>query len=81
MKEVRFKRLDRTQTDLPIKRGPCGTWTYEYVRNGTTTLFAALNPSLHWSSQKPHLLPDDAPHGANAAVGVFHLRVGSLNPG
>ena len=26
-------------------------------------------------------LPDDAPHGANAAVGVFHLRVGSLNPG
>ena len=28
---------------LPMKRGRCGTWTYDYVRNGTTTLFAALN--------------------------------------
>jgi hypothetical protein len=26
-----------------MKRGRCGTWTHDYVRNGTTTLFAALN--------------------------------------
>ena len=34
--------LDRTETGLPMKRGRAGTMTHEY-RNGTTTLFAALN--------------------------------------
>ena len=38
-----IQALDRTQPGLPIKRGRCGTWTHDYVRNGTTTLFAALN--------------------------------------
>ena len=28
---------------LPIKPGKCGTMTHDYVRHGTTTLFAALN--------------------------------------
>lgn len=27
---------------LPLKCGRAGTWTHDYVRNGTTTLFAAL---------------------------------------
>ena len=36
-------RLDRTQPGLPIKKGRCGTMTHDYKRNGTTTLFAALN--------------------------------------
>lgn len=35
--------LDRTQPGLPIKKGRCGTMTHDYKRNGTTTLFAALN--------------------------------------
>ena len=35
--------LDRTQPGLPLKPGKCGTMTYDYKRNGTTTLFAALN--------------------------------------
>ena len=35
--------LDRTQPGLPMKKGRCGTMTHDYVRNGTTTLFAALN--------------------------------------
>ena len=35
--------LDRTQPGLPMKRGRCGTMTHDYKRNGTTTLFAALN--------------------------------------
>jgi transposase len=35
--------LDRTQPGLPIKRGRCGTMTHDYKRNGTTTLFAALD--------------------------------------
>ena len=37
-------RSDRTQPGLPIKKGRCGTMTHDYKRNGTTTLFAALNP-------------------------------------
>ena len=39
--------LDRTQPGLPMKKGRAGTMTHDYKRNGTTTLFAALNvPSL-----------------------------------
>jgi transposase len=37
-----IQALDRTQPGLPIKKGRCGTMTHDYVRNGTTTLFAAL---------------------------------------
>ena len=37
-----IKALDRTQPGLPIKKGRCGTMTHDYKRNGTTTLFAAL---------------------------------------
>jgi len=35
--------LDRTQPGLPMKRGRAGTMTHDYKRNGTTTLFAAMN--------------------------------------
>ncbi len=35
--------LDRTQASLPIKKGRAGTMTHDYKRNGTTTLFAALD--------------------------------------
>ena len=35
--------LDRTQPGLPLKKGRCGTMTHDDKRNGTTTLFAALN--------------------------------------
>jgi transposase len=38
-----IQALDRTQPGLPIKPGKCGTMTHDYVRNGTTTLFAALD--------------------------------------
>lgn len=37
-----IQALDRTQPGLPLKRGRCGTHTHDYKRNGTTTLFAAL---------------------------------------
>ncbi|MFV1976649.1 MAG: IS630 family transposase, partial [Candidatus Scalindua sp.] len=37
-----IQALDRTQPGLPIKKGRCGTITHDYKRNGTTTLFAAL---------------------------------------
>ena len=35
--------LDRSQPGLPLKKGPGGTMTHDYKRNGTTTLFAALD--------------------------------------
>jgi transposase len=38
-----IQALDRTQPGLPLKKGRCGTMTYDYKRNGTTTLFAALS--------------------------------------
>jgi len=38
-----IQALDRTQPGLPIKKGRCGTMTHDYKRNGTTTLFAAID--------------------------------------
>lgn len=38
-----IQALDRTQPGLPMKKGRCGTMTHDYKRNGTTTLFAALD--------------------------------------
>jgi transposase len=38
-----IQALDRTQPGLPMKQGRAGTMTHDYKRNGTTTLFAALN--------------------------------------
>ena len=38
-----IQALDRTQPGLPMKKGRLGTMTHDYKRNGTTTLFAALN--------------------------------------
>ena len=35
--------LDRTQPGLPLKKGRCSTMTHDYKRNGTTSLFAAMN--------------------------------------
>lgn len=41
--KTQIQALDRTQPGLPLKPGKCGTMTHDYKRNGTTTLFAALN--------------------------------------
>jgi transposase len=38
-----IQALARTQPGLPMKPGRCGTFTHDYKRNGTTTLFAALD--------------------------------------
>ena len=38
-----IQALERTQAALPIRRGRPVTTTHDYVRHGTTTLFAALN--------------------------------------
>jgi len=52
-----MQALDRTQPGLPLKKGRCGTMTHDYKRNGTTSLFAALNilnGSLIGTCQKKH---------------------------
>lgn len=41
--KTQIQALDRTQKGLPIHRGRCGTMTHDYKRNGTTTLFAAID--------------------------------------
>jgi len=38
-----LQALDRTQPGLPMKKGRGTTMTHDYKRNGTTTLFAALD--------------------------------------
>ena len=38
-----IQALDRTQPGLPMKKGRGQTMTHDYKRNGTTTLFAALD--------------------------------------
>lgn len=38
-----IQALDRTQPGLPMKKRRAGTMTHDYKRNGTTTLFAALD--------------------------------------
>ncbi len=40
--KTQIQALDRTQPGLPIKKSRCGTITHDYKRNGTRTLFAAL---------------------------------------
>jgi transposase len=39
----RIQALDRTQPGLPLKPGRCQTLPHDYKRNGTTSLFAAMN--------------------------------------
>ena len=38
-----IQALYRTQPGLPMKKGRAGTMTHDYIRHGTTTLFAAMN--------------------------------------
>ena len=45
-RKSQIQALDRTQPGLPMKMGRCGNMTHDYIRNGTTTLFAA--PSTCW---------------------------------
>jgi transposase len=41
--KTQIQALDRTQKGLPMHPGRCGTMTHDYKRNGTTTLFAAID--------------------------------------
>ena len=60
-----IQALDRTQPGLPMKQGRAGTMTHDYIRHGTTTLFAALNV-LDGTRDRPV-------HAAPPAPGVHPL--------
>ena len=52
-----------TQPGLPLKKGRGPTMTHDYKRNGTTTLFAALNVldgSVIGQNMQRHPLPGSA---------------------
>ena len=55
-----IQALDRTQPGLPMKKGRGTTMTHDYKRNGTTTLFEALNTAngevYGLCQQKLHLI-------------------------
>ena len=59
--KTQVQALDRTQPSLPMKRGPAGTMTHDYKRNGTTDLFAAMNVAtgeVLYDTRKSHTSRD-----------------------
>ncbi len=40
--KTQIQALDRTQATLPMKAGKAAPMTHDYKRNGTTSLYAAL---------------------------------------
>ena len=40
--KTQIQALNRTQKSLMMRQGRCGTMTHDYIRNGTTSLFAAI---------------------------------------
>ena len=63
-----IQALDRTQPGLPLKKGRCGTMTHDYKRNGTTTLFAALNESMRPAMPFPYRFGGKAHHLSRAKI-------------
>ena len=41
--KTQIQALDRTQPGLPLSAGKIGSYTHDYKRNGTTSLYAAFN--------------------------------------
>ena len=66
--KTQIQALDRTQPSLPIYKGRAQTMTHDYKRNGTTTLFAALNLA---EGRVIHPL-----HAATSTSGVASLSQG-----
>ena len=78
--------LDRTQPDLPLKKGRCGTMTHDYKRHGTTSLFVALDVASgevigETYKRHRHHLPFRGPLG-NVPEGIHRdLQRGPETPG
>jgi transposase len=68
-----IQALDRTQPGLPLKKGRAGTMTHDYKRNGTTTLFAALDV-LQASPQTRRVLFDCRPPSCHQPLPARNQR-------
>jgi len=73
--------LDRSQPSLPMVKGRAATMTYDYKRNGTTTLFAAFGRA-HRQGDRPVPAPargvpevptQDRPRSAQGPAGASDL--------
>jgi hypothetical protein len=69
-----IQALDRTQPGLPIKKGRCGTMTHDYKRNGTATLFAALDTL---DGRVISMVRRPAPPSGMAAFSAHHRQADS----
>ena len=69
-----IQALDRTQPSLPMKKGRAGTMTHDYKRNGTTTLFAALNVLTG------HVIRECMPHHRNVEFLKFLKKIDAATP-
>jgi hypothetical protein len=69
-----IQALDRTQPGLPMKKGRAGTMTHDYKRNGTTTLFAALDVL------KGEVIGRCMPHHRQQGVFEIHQNHRSQHP-
>lgn len=60
-----IQALERTQPGLPMKKARLGTITHDYKRNGTATLFAALNvldgAVCQWAPKFPRIWASNFP--------------------
>ena len=69
-----IQALDLTQPGLPMKKGRVGTVTHDYKRNGTTTLFAALDVL------KGEVIGQSLPRHRHQEFLKFHTQVDKQTP-
>ena len=69
-----IQALDRTQKSLPLFPGRCQTMTHDYKRNGTTTLFAAIELA------KGKLIADCQPHHRHQEWLKFLKKIDAETP-
>src|SRR6266849_3729791 len=63
-----IQALDRTQPVLPLRPGIPARQTHDYIRHGTTTLFAAIN--VFGANRDRELLASSAPHRIAVVFGT-----------
>ena len=76
-----IQALDRTQPGLPMKKGRAGTMTHDYKRNGTTTLFAALERARRHGHRPVHAAsPASGVHPLPQRASSATCPAGKLDP-
>jgi hypothetical protein len=76
-----IQALDRTQPGLPIKRGRCGTWTHDYVPNGTGTVSGRCFPRHRRQEFLRFLRQIDAKYGPELELHMVMDNYGTHKTG